>query len=409
MQHYFPGFQYILKRFIIVLFGLFFVQTSSHAQILTGNFDFEERMRDYIVYLPSNYSSTSNAPLVLNLHGYGSYAEEEMTYTQMNLVADTAGFIAVYPNAIDNAWNSGVSDNPDFPTPNVNDVGFIDALIDTLNNHYSIDLEKIYACGMSNGDIMAYKLACQPGSRLAAVASVTGLLSTSTAANCTSQIAKPVLHIHGTADSIALYKGATGWYSAEQTLAHWIALNACTQVDTTLLPDSDPTDGCTVERIRYTNCFNNCCVVFYKVIHGGHTWPDAAFNVPKFGNTNRDINANVEIWHFFKTYNRSVSNALTSYSQRPIEYFLWQNYPNPFNPTTTIAYDMPKAYHAHLLIYDILGRHIRTLVDRREQASRFHTTWDGMDKRGMPASAGVYLCRMQAGEYTKVVKMVLVR
>jgi hypothetical protein len=124
------------------------------------------------------------------------------------------------------------------------------------------------------------------------------------------------------------------------------------------------------------------------VIHGGHTWPDAAFSVPKFGNTNRDINANAEIWNFFKTYKRSVSNALTSYSQRPIEYFLWQNYPNPFNPTTTIAHDMPKAEHVHLVIYDVLGRHIRTLVDRREQAGRFHTTWDGMDKRGKPASAG---------------------
>ncbi len=74
------------------------------------------------------------------------------------------------------------------------------------------------------------------------------------------------------------------------------------QVDTTILPDLDPTDGCTVEKITYTNCSDNSNVVYYKVINGGHTWPGAGPLSNAFGNTNQDINANVEIWNFFKSH-----------------------------------------------------------------------------------------------------------
>lgn len=93
----------------------------------------------------------------------------------------------------------------------------------------------------------------------------------------------------------------------------------------------------------------------------------------------------------------------------PSEFVLSQNYPNPFNPTTTIEYKVANTGRVSLIVYDMLGRHIRTLVDGREQAGRMQTSWDGLDERGSPVAGGLYFCRMQAEEYSAVIKMVLVR
>ena len=290
------------RRMIFVFVILLFVsQSILHAQIQTSRFEFEGSTRNYMVYLPSNYTGTINFPLVICLHPYGWGAERMMNYTNMNQVADASDFIVVYPSAIPN-WNSGVADNHQYPTPNVDDVGFINALIDIMSNRYRIDLERIYACGYSNGGFMSYKLACQLGNRIAAIASVGGMISTSTAESCSPLRTIPVLHIHGTADPYAPIKGLTGFCSVDQTLSYWINFNDCVQTDTTTLPDLDQTDGCTVEKITYTDCSDNSNVVYYKVINGGHTWPGAGRLNLAFGNTNQDINASVEIWNFFKNY-----------------------------------------------------------------------------------------------------------
>jgi len=291
-------------RRIISVFAvlLFFSQSILYAQIKTGSFDFEGHNRNYMVFLPNNYPGTINFPLMIYLHSYGWIAQQGMNYTKLNQVADKYGFMVVYPSGIPN-WNSGIGDNPNWPTPNVDDVGFINALIDTLSNHYSIDLKRIYACGYSNGGLMSYKLGCQLSNRIAAIASVGGVFSNSTSAKCNPLHTMPVLQIHGTKDRYVPIDGTTSWYSVDETLRGWISFNNCVQVDTIFLPDLDPNDGCTVEKISYTSCTNKIRLIYYKVINGGHTWPGAA--PPGFsgaGNTNQDFNASVEIWNFFKDY-----------------------------------------------------------------------------------------------------------
>jgi polyhydroxybutyrate depolymerase len=293
----------IFSRRMIFLFVIlsFVSQSFLHAEIQNGSFEFDGRLRNYMVYLPTNYTGTINFPLVICLHPYGWGAERMMNYTNMNQVADASDFIVVYPSAIPD-WNSGIADNPNYPTPNVDDVGFINALIDIMSNSYSIDPERIYACGFSNGGLMSYKLACQLSNRIVAIACVGGLISTSTAESCCPLRTMPVLHIHGTADPYGPINGGTGWYSVDQTLSYWTNFNDCVQADTIILPDLDPTDGCTVEKTTYTNCSDNSDVVYYKVINGGHTWPGAGSLGSAFGNTNQDIDASVEIWNFFKNY-----------------------------------------------------------------------------------------------------------
>lgn len=287
------------RRMILVAIVLFYSQSISHAQIQTRSFDFDGHQRNYVVYLPDNYPDALNFPLVIYLHSYGWTAQQGMHYTLLHQVADTSGFIVVSPSAITN-WNSGIGDNPDWPTPSVDDVGFINALIDTLSNHYNIDQERIYACGYSNGGFMAYKLACQLSHRIAAIASVCGVISDSTVTNCSPLHKMPILQIHGTEDMWVPIIGNNGWLSVGQTLSYWNSFNNCIPMDTINLPDIDTTDNCSVKKINYSNNSDKIDVIYYKVMNGGHTWPSAGPAGYPAGNTNQDFNASIEIWNFFK-------------------------------------------------------------------------------------------------------------
>ena len=294
----------LLTFFTVILLSF---NSLSFTQLINNSFKYDGITRSYFLFLAKDYNSASHMPVVLNLHCWGKNHVNQINYSQMNAVADTAGFIAVYPDAINGRWNSGISDNPDWPTtPDVNDVGFIDALIDTLFNSYSIDLERIYSCGFANGGFMSFKLACQLSDRIAAVASVSGIISESTANNCNTKHAMPVLLINGTANPFVPYSenGVSGWYSVEQTISHWTDFNNCTVSDTISLSDLDPSDGCIVEKITYTDCSDNVSVVSYKIINGGHYWPggNIGYWVSDYGNINKDINASIEIWNFFKNY-----------------------------------------------------------------------------------------------------------
>ena len=93
----------------------------------------------------------------------------------------------------------------------------------------------------------------------------------------------------------------------------------------------------------------------------------------------------------------------------PDEFSLHQNYHNPFNPTTTILYDLPEAAMVHLVIYDVLGRQVRTLVNQDLTAGYHKAVWDATDDLGRPLSGGLYIYRIQAGGFAKTMKMVLLK
>jgi len=93
----------------------------------------------------------------------------------------------------------------------------------------------------------------------------------------------------------------------------------------------------------------------------------------------------------------------------PMEYALHQNYPNPFNPITTIRYDLPEAGHVNVVIYDMMGHQIKQLISGTEDAGRKSVVWDSTNDYGKPVSAGVYMYRIQTGEYIQTKKMVLLK
>ncbi|MCB2229820.1 T9SS type A sorting domain-containing protein [bacterium] len=90
-------------------------------------------------------------------------------------------------------------------------------------------------------------------------------------------------------------------------------------------------------------------------------------------------------------------------------FLLMQNYPNPCNPVTTIEYSLPNRSDVNIEIFDVLGRRVRLLVNDRKSAGAYRVTWDGTDQCGKPVSTGVYLYRIQAGDYVKSRKMLLIK
>ncbi|RMH79556.1 MAG: T9SS C-terminal target domain-containing protein, partial [Calditrichaeota bacterium] len=94
----------------------------------------------------------------------------------------------------------------------------------------------------------------------------------------------------------------------------------------------------------------------------------------------------------------------------PREFGVAPNYPNPFNPSTTITYQLPQAGEVRLVIYNLLGQKVRTLVDARQEAGRYRVVWDGRSDAGAPVASGVYVYRFEvAGKYRKVSKMILLK
>jgi len=90
-------------------------------------------------------------------------------------------------------------------------------------------------------------------------------------------------------------------------------------------------------------------------------------------------------------------------------YELSQNYPNPFNPVTTLRYDLPEQTHVNITIYDMLGRQVKTLINQTQDAGFKSVIWDATNEYGNPVSAGVYLYKIQAGEFVQTRKMVLLK
>ncbi len=285
--------------------------------------------RDYILYIPANYTGTSSVPLVLNFHGLGSNANEQMWYGDFRSISDTAGFLIVHPQGTlfygITHWNVGgwtIGSTTD-------DVGFTDALLDSLATDYSIDSSRIYSTGMSNGGFMSFLLSCQLSEKIAVIASVTGSMTPETFNNSNPQHPTPILQIHGTSDNTVPYNGTTWSKSIDDVIQYWVDYNNCNTTPTiTALPDIDPYDGSTVEHIVYDGGDNSVAVEHFKVTGGGHTWPGSAFGA---AGTNYDINASIEIWKFFSKYDINGLIGTIGIEQLGENDLKLTIYPNPTN------------------------------------------------------------------------------
>ncbi len=325
-----------------LLFFLFIPGFLVSQQTIQGDLMHDGEERDYLLYIPANYSGNEDVPLVINFHGYQSSNVEQIAYGDFRPIADTAGFILVVPQGLQHEgnthWNVGgwIINSP------VDDVDFTAELINHLASNYSINTDRVYATGMSNGGFMSFLLACQLGDKIAAIASVTGSMTPSTFNECNPTHPTPVLQIHGDSDSVVPYNGAIWTKSVSETVEYWKNFNQCEdEAILTILDDIDVTDGSTVERYVYENMNNHAVVEHYKVLGGDHTWPGTIFD---FGGTNQDINASEKIWQFFAQYdlNGKITVSQADYQTA----FTWSIFPNPsqdrlyFNGVNNMAEDL---------------------------------------------------------------------
>ena len=141
-------------------------------QTIYSNVNHNGISRDYILYVPQSYDSNVKIPLVFSLHGKSLTNVINMNITNFNDIADTANFIVVYPQgeldvSLTTGWNVGWSFSS-----GADDIGFIDDLIEWSSDNYNVNTNRVYSTGMSNGGFMSYHLACNLGSKIAAIASV---------------------------------------------------------------------------------------------------------------------------------------------------------------------------------------------------------------------------------------------
>lgn len=385
-----------MRQILILCFS--FAVVSAFAQTISGTIKSGGIVREYRLYKPAVYTGDKPVPLVINLHGYSSNNFEQEYYGSFHKIADTANFLVVMPNGtLDNTgnrfWNT-------FGGPSsVDDVQFINQLIDTLLANYNIDRQRIYSTGMSNGGFMSYTLACKLSNRIAAIASVTGSMIVPALSPCNPQHPVPVMEIHGTADPVVPYNGGTilNFAPVQTVLNKWIALNHCNTTPLiTPVPNTNLADGCEAEKIVYSGGDKGTTVEHFKILGGGHTWPGAFFVT---GVTNQDINASYEIWQFFRRYRLDLLSA----TQTPENNLLsWNIAPNPSAGDLYVTLDLTEPTPVRFEIYDLTGALKWAGEDTRFPAG---IRQKQIDLRQLPS--GVFVFRVKMGNIILNKKLII--
>ena len=281
---------------------------------------------------------------------------EHISSADMRPIADTANFILVYPQAVPDPGNGGSTSWMHKAPTTFDDVPFVEVMIDAVAAEYMIDNSRVYVCGYSLGGEFAYELACSLNNRIAAAGAVARTMQGETFNNCAPQHPTGVLTILGTADFISDYNGITFggvqyYMSAAETHEYWVTANNCNANPTmSTVPNTNTSDGSTVERYTWTDASGCTYVEHLKVIDGGHDWPGV------FGNM--DIDASQEIWNFVSGYNLSgliecATNSIENSAALEDEVRV---FPNPFEDQLIVESSFQGAQN--YVIYSILGEHI---------------------------------------------------
>lgn len=324
---------------------------TAQAQTVTTSIQHGGLTRDFIRHVPSIYDAATPVPLVIVLHGLGDNMQN-MSQVGFHQVSDTANFIVLTPQALlddltqATAWNSGAGTLGIGPNLDIDDVGFISALIDSTEAAFNIDPERIYVCGFSNGGFMTNRLACELNDRIMAFASVAGTIGGNI--TCDPGRVLPICHFHGTIDGNVGYDDSFFGGSVSDWLSFWKANNLCG-------PDEDYRhlantfdDGYTVETYFYSdNGAPESRVLHYKVNGADHIW---------LGPQN-DVFYTFEIWRFFNNY-PLLPNA-TGISR--VEAPELSIYPNPTNGNSIMTLD-PKNEVSKVTVTDLRGRAIIRLA-----------------------------------------------
>lgn len=264
--------------------------------------------RHYLVHVPPAYRSEHAVPLLMVLHGGGGHMDlqaNDRLYGQIT-ESDTRGHVVVFPNGYSAlpsgrlaTWNAGLCCAA-ARDRQVDDVGFLKQVVAEVASRWAIDPLRVYATGMSNGGMMAYRLACDAADTFRAVAAVAGTDNTRT---CQPSRPVSVLHIHALNDDHVLFHGGAGSASAAKalvtdhrsvpdTVARWTGFNRCSESPMRVLDKA----GARCE--RYPSCAGGSRVQLCTTDTGGHSWPGGhkpwGTSAPSTA-----LSANSVMWGFF--------------------------------------------------------------------------------------------------------------
>lgn len=232
--------------------------------------------RTYLVHVPASYNGSQAVPLLLDIHGFSSYAADERKYSGQLEESDARGFIAVWPEGIGLSWNAyGCCAAAN--AANLNDVAFLRQVIGQVKQRANIDSDRVFVTGISNGGGMAQRMACEAADLVRAVAAVSFPLNNNAPCNPAKPIG--VTEIAGTADSTIAYAGSSpplpglpntlagvplGVQSAAASLEEWKRINGCTDAftQTQLHPE--------VSAVEYGVCNSGVKVGLVTIVGGKH-------------------------------------------------------------------------------------------------------------------------------------------
>lgn len=350
---------------IITFLALCFAGT-----VLDDSFERDGHTRTYRVFIPQN--TDAGASLILNLHGYGMSG---ITMYNMNCDfhyrGDTSHCYVVYPDALINSkaarsWNDGCNDVyidgvVAYPAVEVDDVGFLSALIDTMCERYQIDTNQVFCSGISDGGWMTFLLAAEIGDRIKKIAPGLAQLAYSTADSLSDASPIPVMMINETESEIVpYYEGLDTVYSIPEAIDILRSLNQCTSApDSIEMPDIDPNDGFTATCFSYKSDIDNDIFLF-RMNGMHHEWPgwSAHFPTPPHG----DITATDYIWDFFMNDSFKVKSHIWARSMEIGP----KLYMNPGTDSLHIVCDFYNKEGHAFTAYAILENSEGTLIDSFE-------------------------------------------
>jgi polyhydroxybutyrate depolymerase len=269
--------------------------------------------REYLLHVPAAVVEGKPAPVVLAFHGGGANAQQMISFSGLNELAEREGFLVVYPGGtgrVDRArtWNAGNCCGY-AQRRQIDDVQFVRRLLDDLHQTTPIDERRIWATGMSNGAMMCYRLASELSDRIAAIAPVAGPMGTE---SCHPARPVPVCHFHGTEDQFAPFRGGRGarsltrthFYSVEHSIRQWVRANGCSAEPRIEELPVIVEDGTKIARTTYAGGRDGAEVVLYTIHGGGHTWPGRQPSLTRLGPSTRNLSANEAMWEFFRRFQR---------------------------------------------------------------------------------------------------------
>jgi len=357
---------------------------ASHAQWTNKTMLFGGLNRSYRIYVSPNYSASDPASIVMTLHGMGDNMTNFSTLG-FNLIADTANIIVLVPQAVSDvyagtAWNSGAGTMGYYPNASVNDIGYLNALIDTTIANYSVDPQSVYLCGFSMGGFMTQRMAIQSNSRFAAFASMSGTKGAAIT-NFAPGRTIPIAHFHGTSDSTVFFTNNEYGIDADSLVTLWVNSNGCDpEPDTTHFANTISGDGITVDMYRYTGATTDAEVRFYVMNGAGHTVLYEPAN---------DLTEIYEIWMFFRQH-RWLSAGLDRSVAPAVEV---QFFPNPATGYITLLSNGAGSIE----IFDVTGKLVQRSV--LTEASQI------IDIRGL--QTGVYFLQAVSGDQVSTQKLVV--